>query len=107
MITNVDKGFFIHKELVESYVKELANQFQDYINVSLKSHSINAHFFQPAKDVVEDVTTTCTNVLYKLPHVCGTCVNVQHGLFDWIKEHPYQPIVAIETFKNDIVAKKE
>jgi hypothetical protein len=34
-------------------------------------------------------------------------VNVQHGLFDWIKEHPYQPIVAMQTFKNDIVAKKE
>jgi GTPase SAR1 family protein len=27
VITNADKGFFIHKELVESYVKELANQF--------------------------------------------------------------------------------
>ncbi len=34
-------------------------------------------------------------------------MNVQHGLSNWIKEHPYQPIVAMETFKNDIVAKKE
>jgi hypothetical protein len=34
-------------------------------------------------------------------------VNVQHGLSDWIKEHPYQPIVAMETFKNDIVANTE
>ncbi|KAH9534139.1 hypothetical protein CY35_18G090400 [Sphagnum magellanicum] len=107
VITNEDKGFFIHKELVESYVKELANQFRDYINVSLKLHSINAHSFRQAKDVVEVVTTTCTNVLDKLPHVFGACVNVQHGLSDWIKEHPYQPIVAMETFKNDIVAKKE
>jgi hypothetical protein len=56
---------------------------------------------------VEDVTTTCSNVLHKLPHVFGACVNVQHGLSDWIKEHPYQPIVAMETFKNDIVGKKE
>jgi hypothetical protein len=106
VITNADKGFFIHKELVESYVKELANQFRDYINVSLKLHSINAHSSRQAKDVVEEVTTTCTNVLDKLPHVFGACVNVQHGLSDWIKEHPYQPIVPMETFKNDIVAKK-
>jgi GTPase SAR1 family protein len=107
VITNADKGLFIHKELVESYVKELANQFRDYINVSLKLHSINAHSSRKAKDVVEDVTTTCLNVLDKLPHVFRACVNVQHGLSDWIKEHPYQPIVAMETFKNDIVAKKE
>jgi hypothetical protein len=73
----------------------------------LKLHSINAHSSRQAKDVVDDVTTTCTNVLDKLPHVFGACVNVQHGLSDWIKEHPYQPIVAMETFKNDIVAKKE
>jgi hypothetical protein len=107
VITNVDKGLFIHKELVESYVKKLANQFQDYINVSSKLHSINAHSSQPTKDVVEDVTTTSTNVLDKLPHVFGTCVNLQHGLSNWIKGHPYQPIVAIETLKNDIVAKKK
>jgi GTPase SAR1 family protein len=107
VITNADKGLFIHKELVESYVKELANQFRDYINVSLKLHSINAHSSRKAKDVVEDVTTTCRNVFDKLPHVFRACVNVQHGLSDWIKEHPYQPIVAMETFKNDIVAKKE
>jgi hypothetical protein len=56
---------------------------------------------------VEDVTTTCSDVLHKLPHVFEACVNVQHELSYWIKEHPYQPIVAMETFKNDIVAKKE
>jgi hypothetical protein len=106
VITNADKGF-IHKEFVESDVKELANQFQKYINLSLKLHSINAHSFRQARVVVDDVTTTCTNVLHKLPYVFGACVNVQHGLSHWIKEHPYQPIVAMETFKHDIVAKKE
>jgi hypothetical protein len=107
VITNADKRLLIHKELVESDVKELANQFRNYINLSSKLYSINAHSSQQAKDVVDDVTTTCTNVLDKLPHVFQACVNVQHGLYDWIKEHPYQPIVAMQTFKNDIVAKKE
>jgi GTPase SAR1 family protein len=106
VMTNADKGL-IHKEFVESDVKVLANQFRKYINLSSKLHSINAHSSQKARHVVDDVTTTCTNVLDKLPHVFGACVNVQHGLSDWIKEHPYQPIVAMETFKNDIVAKKE
>jgi hypothetical protein len=106
VITNADKGF-IHKEFVESSMKELANQFRDYINLSSKLHSINAHSSQQSRHVVDEVTTTCTNVLDKLPHVFGACVNVQHGLSDWIKEHPYQPIVAMESFKNDIVAKKE
>jgi hypothetical protein len=72
----------------------------------LKVHPINAHSSRQAKDVVEDVTTTCENVLGSLPYVFRACVNVQHGLSDWIKEHPYQPIVAMETFKNVIVAKK-
>jgi len=106
VMTNADKGL-IQKEFVESDVKELANQFRDYINLSLNLHSINAHSSQQSKHVVDDVTTNCSNVLDKLPHVFGACVNVQHGLSDWIKEHPYQPIVAMETFKNDIVAKKE
>jgi hypothetical protein len=106
VITNADKGL-IHKKFVEFDVKELANQFQDYINLSSNLHSINAHSSQQAKDVVEDVTTTCTNVLHTLPNVFKACVNVQEGLSDWIKEHPYQPIVAMETFKNDILAKKE
>ncbi len=106
VITNADKGL-IHEELVESDVKELANQFRNYINLSSKLHSINAHSSQQSRHVVDDVTTTCTNVLDKLPHVFKACVNVQHGLCDWVKEHPYQPIVTMETFKNDIVAKKE
>jgi GTPase SAR1 family protein len=106
VITNADNGF-IHKELVESDVIELANQFQNYINLSSKLHSINAHSSRQASDVVEDVTTTCTDVLHTLPNVFKACVNVQEGLSDWIKEHPYQPIVAMETFKNDILAKKE
>jgi len=105
-MTNADKGL-IHKEFVESDVKELANQFQKFINLSTKLHSINAHSSQQARHVVDDVTITCTDVLDKLPHVFGACVNVQHGLSDWIKEHPYQPIIAMETFKNDIVGKKE
>jgi hypothetical protein len=106
VITNADKGF-IHKEFVESDVKELAIQFRNYINLSPKLHSINAHSSQQSRHVVDDVIITSINVLDKLPHVFGACVNVQHGLSDWIKEHPYQPIVAMETFKNDIVAKKE
>jgi hypothetical protein len=63
VITNADKGLLIHKELVEFDVKELVNQFRDYINLSLKLHSINAHSSQQAKDVVDDVTTTCTKML--------------------------------------------
>ncbi|KAH9532570.1 hypothetical protein CY35_18G004900 [Sphagnum magellanicum] len=106
VITNADKGF-IHKEFVESSMKELANQFRDYINLSLKLHSINGHSSQQSRHVMDEVTTTCADVLDKLPHVFGACVNVQHGLSDWIKEHPYQPIVAMKSFKNDIVAKKE
>jgi len=106
VITNADKGF-IHEELLKVVVKELANQFRDYINLSLKLHSINAHSLQDARHVVEDVTKTCTNLLDKLPYVFEACVNVQHGLSNWIKEHPYQPIVTMETFKIDIVDKKE
>ncbi len=82
MITNADKGLLIHKELVESDVKKLANRFRDYINLFSKLHPINAHSSRQAKDVVDDVTTTCTNVLDKLPHLFQACVNVQHGLFD-------------------------
>jgi hypothetical protein len=106
VITNADKGFK-QKEFVESDVKELAKQFRHYINFSLKLHTINAHSSSEARHVVEDVTKTCTSVLHKLPYVFRACVNVQHGLSDWIKEHPDQPIVAMQTFKNDIVAKKE
>jgi hypothetical protein len=106
VITNANKGL-IHKKLVESNVKKLVNQFRNYVNLSSKLHSINAHSSQQARDVVEDVTITCKNVLDTLPHVFGACVNVQKGLYNWIKEHPYQPIVAMETFKNDIVPKKE
>jgi hypothetical protein len=106
VIINADKGL-IHKELVESDVKVLTNQFQNYINLSSKLHSINAHSSQQARDVMENVTITCKNVLDTLPHVFGACVNVQEGLSNWIKEHPYQPIVLMETFKNDIVPKKE
>jgi hypothetical protein len=106
VITNANKGF-IHKKLVEDGVKELAEQFRHYINLSSKLHIINAHSSSEARLVVEDVTKTCTSVLHKLPYVFGACVNVQEGLSNWIKEHPYQPIIAMETFKNDIVAKKE
>jgi hypothetical protein len=107
VITNADKRLLMHKDLVESNVKELANQFRNYINLSSKLHSINAHSSRQAKDVVDDVTRTCTDVLGNLPHVFQACVNVQHAQSDWIKEHPYQPIVAMQTFKNDIVDKKE
>jgi hypothetical protein len=98
VITNADKGL-IQEKFVESDVKELANQFRNYINLFLKLHSINAHSSRQARDIVEDVTTTYNNVLHKLPHVFGACVNVQHGLSVWIKEHPYQSIIAMETFK--------
>ncbi|CAM6061155.1 unnamed protein product [Sphagnum tenellum] len=106
VITNADQGFR-HKEILECDVKVLAAQFRDYINLSSKLHLINAHSSRKARDVVKDVTTTCTHVLHTLPNVFMACVNVQEGLSDWIKEHPYQPIIAMETFKNDIVAKKE
>ncbi len=106
MITNANQGFR-HKELLECDVKVLAAQFRNYINLFSKLHLINAHSSRKARDVVEDVTTTCTHVRHTLPNLFMACVNVQEGLSDWIKKHPYQPIVAMETFKNDIVAKKE
>jgi hypothetical protein len=106
VITNANQGFR-HKELLECDVKVLAAQFRNYINLFSKLHLINAHSSRKARDVVEDVTTTCTHVRHTLPNLFMACVNVQEGLSDWIKKHPYQPIVAMETFKNDIVAKKE
>jgi GTPase SAR1 family protein len=92
VMTNADKGL-THKELLESDVTELANQFQDYINLSSKLHSINAHSSQQAKDVVEDVTTTCTNVLHTLPNVFKACVNVQEDYLIGSRNIPTNPLL--------------
>jgi uncharacterized short protein YbdD (DUF466 family) len=32
---------------------------------------------------------------------------VQHGLCEWNKNHPNQPIVTMETFEKEIIDKKE
>jgi hypothetical protein len=55
--------------------------------------------------VLKDVTTTCKNVLEKLPKVYETCLHVQLGICQWIKKHPNQPIVSMQIFEREIFAK--
>jgi hypothetical protein len=40
-------------------------------------------------------------------HTYKACMNVQHGLCEWNKHHPNQPIVTKETFEKEIIDKKE
>ncbi|KAH8966296.1 hypothetical protein BDL97_03G018400 [Sphagnum fallax] len=80
-------------------------RFADFINLSSNTHSINAHSSREAKQVLKDLTTTCKNVLEKLPKVYDTCLHVQLGICQWIKEHPNQPIVSMQIFEKKIFAK--
>jgi hypothetical protein len=104
VLTNNDKKY-IHQKFVHNYVQKLKARFVDFINLSSNTHSINAHSFREAKQVLKDVTTTCKNVLEKLPKVYETCLHVQLGICQWIKEHPNQPIVSMQIFEREIFAK--
>jgi hypothetical protein len=49
----------------------------------------------------------CASILKKVSHIYQTCMNVQHGLFEWNQKHPYKLIVTMKAFENDIVHKVE
>jgi len=104
VLTNNDKSY-IHQEFVHNCVTKLRERFADFINLSSNTYSINAHSSQEAKQVLKDVTSTCKNVLEKLPKVYETCLHVQLGICQWIKEHPNQPIVSMQIFEKKIFAK--
>ncbi|KAH8966290.1 hypothetical protein BDL97_03G018100 [Sphagnum fallax] len=104
VLTNNDQEY-IYKQFVDPCVRKLKAGFLDFINLSSNTYSINAHSSRGAKQVLKDVTTTCKNVLEKLPKVYETCLHVQLGICQWIKEHPNQPIVSMQIFEKRIFAK--
>ncbi|CAK9220618.1 unnamed protein product [Sphagnum troendelagicum] len=104
VLTNNDQEY-IYKQFVDPCVRKLKARFVDFINLSSNTYSINAHSSPEAKQVLKDVTTTCKNVLEKLPKVYETCLHVQLGICQWIKEHPNQPIVSMQIFEKKIFAK--
>jgi hypothetical protein len=106
VMTHGDKNF-IHKSLVENHVRNLKAKFVAFINLSSRCYWINAHSSQEAKDVTNEVTNTCADILKKMVHTYKACMNVQHGLCEWNKHHPNQPIVTMETFEKEIIDKKE
>jgi GTPase SAR1 family protein len=103
VLTNNDKRY-IHQQFVVNDVPKLRTKFVDFINLSSNIHSINAHCSQEAKEVLEEVTTTCKNVLENLPKVYEICLQVQLRICQWIKEHPNQPIVSMQIFEQKIFA---
>jgi hypothetical protein len=104
VLTNNDQEY-IYKQFVDPCVRKLKAGFVDFINLSSNTYSINAHSSREAKQVLKDVTTTCKNVLEKLPKVYETCLHVQLGICQWIKEYPNQPIVSMQIFEKKIFAK--
>jgi GTPase SAR1 family protein len=104
VLTNNDKRY-IHLQFVHNIVPKLKARFVDFINLSSNTYSVNAHSSREAQQVLEDVTTTCKSVLEKLPKVYETCLHVQLGICQWIKEHPNQPIVSMQIFEQKIFAK--
>jgi uncharacterized short protein YbdD (DUF466 family) len=106
VMTHGDKNF-THKSLVEKHVHNLKAKFVAFINLSSRCYWINAHSSQEAKDVTNEVTNTCGDILKKMVHTYKACMNVQHGLCEWNKHHPNQPIVTKETFEKEIIDKKE
>ncbi|KAH9567131.1 hypothetical protein CY35_03G015000 [Sphagnum magellanicum] len=104
VLTNNDQEY-IYKQFVDPCVRKLKARFVDFINLSSNTYSINAHSSREAKQVLKDVTTTCKNVLEKLPKVYEICLHVQLDICQWIKEHPNQPIVSMQIFEQEIFAK--
>jgi hypothetical protein len=85
----------------------LKAKFAPFINLSSTCYWINAHSSEEARDVTTEVTNTCGDILKKMVHIYEACMNVQHGLCEWNKHHPNQPIVSMETFEKEIIDKKE
>jgi len=100
-MTHGDKNF-THKSFMENHVRNLKTKFVDFINISNTCFWINAHSSQEARDVTSEMTNTCGDILKKMVHVYEACMNVQHGLCEWSKHHPNQPIVAMKTFEEII-----
>jgi hypothetical protein len=106
VMTHGDKDF-THKSLMEDHLHNLKAKFAAFINLSSTFYWINAHSSQKAKDVTTEVTRTCGDILKKTVPIYEACMNVQHGLCEWNKHHPNQPIVTMETFEKEIIDKKE
>jgi hypothetical protein len=92
---------------VENHLHNLKAKFAAFINLSSTCYWINAHSSQEARDVTTRVTNTCGDILKKMVHIYEACMNVQHGLCEWNKDHPKQPSVTMETFEKEIIDKKE
>jgi hypothetical protein len=92
---------------MEDHLQNLKAKFAAFINLSSTCYWINAHSSQKARDVTIEVTSTCGNILKKTVHIYEACMNVQHGLCEWNKHHPNQPIVKMETFEKEIIDKTE
>ncbi|KAH9544644.1 hypothetical protein CY35_12G005200, partial [Sphagnum magellanicum] len=106
VMTHGDKNF-PHQRPIEDHLHELKAKFAAFINLSSTCCWINAHSSQKVKDVTTKVTNTCGDILKKMVHIYEACMNVQHGLCEWNKHHPNQPIVTMETFEMEIIDKKE
>jgi hypothetical protein len=104
VFTNEDQEYN-QKQFVDLCVRKLKARFVDFINLSSNTHSISAHSSREAKQVLQDVTTTCKIVLENLPKVYEICLQVQLGICQWMKEHPNQPIVSMQIFEREIFAK--
>ncbi len=105
VVTNGDKGFQYDKLLVETRLRDLKQKFATSVDLSPICHLINAHFFRKAKVVVTKVMQNCASILKKVSHIYQTCMNVQHGLSEWNRKHPYKPIMTMKAFDNDIIDK--
>jgi len=105
VLTNGDKGFQNEKTLVETHLTHLKQKFVAFVDLLPICHLFNAFFSPEAKEVVKELMQNCASILKKVPHIYQACMNVQHGLSEWNKKHPYKPIVTMKAFKNDIVHK--
>ncbi|KAH8934790.1 hypothetical protein BDL97_18G102800 [Sphagnum fallax] len=107
VLTNGDKGFQDDKDLVETRLRDLKQKFAAFVDLSPICHLINAHSSREAKVVVKEVMQNCASILKKVPHIYEACMKVQHGLSEWNRTHPHEPIVTMNGFENDIVDKVE
>ncbi len=105
VMTHGDKNF-THKSLMEDHLCNLKAKFVAFINISYTCFWINAHSSQQAKDVAIEVINICENILKKIVHIYEACMNVQHGLCKWNKNHPNDRIVTMKTFEKEIIDKK-
>jgi hypothetical protein len=83
VLTNGDKGFQNEKPLVETCLTHLKQKFAAFVDLLSICHLINAFFSLEAKEVVNEVMQISASILKKVPHIYQTCMNVQHGLFEW------------------------